>query len=1509
MRDAEFAPRTAEPALTFLAGGGEMGALIRSHGWADTPLGPPSLWPQSLKTAVRIMLTSRQPIWIGWGEPLTYLYNDAYQSIIGGRHPWALGRPAAEVWSEIWSEIGPLLDTAMGGIEGTYVEEQLLIMERNGYPEETYYTFSYSPIPDDDGTPGGIICANTDDTQRVIGERQLALLRDLAAETVDARSWTEVCERSLAALGQVPKDLTFALLYMAEPEADAAALVASSGLAASHPAAPPSLGLTGGAAWPIAEVMQDHELRVLDDVGARFGVALPGGAWDRPTTRAAVLALPASGETGRSGALVVGLNPCRLFDKEYHGFLGLVGGQIAAAVANADAYEEERRRVEALAELDRAKTAFFSNVSHEFRTPLTLMLGPLEDVLAGQGSPDEVRAQVELAHRNGARLLRLVNSLLDFSRIEAGRVTASYEPTDLASLSAEIGSSFRSAVEKAGLKLTLRCTPLPQPVYVDREMWEKVLLNLLSNAFKFTLAGEIALSVEPAPDGRSVLVKVRDTGIGIPAGELPKLFDRFHRVEGAQGRSYEGSGIGLALVHELVQLHGSAITADSRPGEGTTFTVTLPFGHAHLPDERLRHQPTEGTTASRAHEFLDEALRWLPDAAGAASSGEISTAGLAALAPVAAEPVGAGKRILLADDNADMRAYVARLLETQGYLVASVGDGEAALACAREHRPDLLLTDVMMPKLDGFGLLRAIRAQTATADVPVIMLSARAGEEAKVEGLEAGADDYLVKPFAARELLARVNANIQMAELRREANRAIFQSEQRFLLAQDRLAITLSTGRVAVFEWDVEADRVAVLGSLAEIFGVDQEEAATAGLPLSTFIDGIHPQDRERVSHAIQASVTEGAPYQVEYRVTGKGGERIVMARGELDASAHGRHFSGAIIDVTDDRRAQQLIQEKQAALEGQTKALEILNRAAAAIAGDLDLERLVQSVTEAAVELTGAQFGAFFYNVVDADGERYTLYTLSGVPRSKFEKFPMPRNTEVFAPTFAGDGVVRSDDITQDPRYGRSAPYYGMPEGHLPVRSYLAAPVRSRSGEVLGGLFFGHADAGVFDQLSEDRMVGLASQAAVAMDNARLFQSAERELEQRRRAEAELQTLNSGLEERVAAEVAERTKAEDALRQAQKMEAVGQLTGGVAHDFNNLLTVIIGGLDSIRRSRPGDEARIKRATDMALQGAQRAASLTGRLLAFSRRQPLDPKPLELNQLVRDMTELLHRTLGEQIELEGVLAPRLWTIEADQNQLENAILNLAVNARDAMPDGGKLTIETANTALDESYAAVDAEVVPGQYVVIAVSDTGSGMSKATLSKVFEPFFTTKEVGRGTGLGLSMVYGFVKQSGGHVTLYSEEGQGTTVKLYFPRFRGGVRAEEVADEAVLPMGSLDEVILVVEDNDAVRANSILSLTELGYQVVEAAEADSALQIVKSDQRIDLLFTDVVLPGKSGRVLADTALGLRPDLKVLFTTGYSRNAIVHHGRLDPGVQLLTKPFTFEQLATRVRDMLDRN
>jgi PAS domain S-box-containing protein len=594
----------------------------------------------------------------------------------------------------------------------------------------------------------------------------------------------------------------------------------------------------------------------------------------------------------------------------------------------------------------------------------------------------------------------------------------------------------------------------------------------------------------------------------------------------------------------------------------------------------------------------------------------------------------------------------------------------------------------------------------------------------------------------------------------------------------------------------------------------------------------------------------------------------------------------------------------RRAALEEireERRTLEILNRAGSELALETDLNTLVQIVTDAGVALTGAEFGAFFYNVLDEKGESYMLYTLSGVPREAFSNFPMPRNTAVFAPTFTGQGIVRSHDITKDPRYGKNAPHKGMPEGHLPVRSYLAVPVTSRTGEVIGGLFFGHANPGMFGPRSEQVLTGLAAEAAVAIDNARLS-------EQRLRAEEALRALAADLERQVTERTEELRRKEEALRQSQKMEAVGQLTGGVAHDFNNLLQVILGNLETLRRHLPQESARLQRAVQNAMTGAKRAAALTQRLLAFARRQPLNPKPIDLNHMMGGMSELLHRTLGETIAVEVVRGAGVWQVEADPNELEATILNLAVNARDAMPDGGKLTIETANAHIDDNYAMAHAELKPGQYVAISVSDTGEGMDSETIARAFEPFFTTKPVGRGTGLGLSQVYGFVKQSGGHVKIYSEVGQGTTVKVYLPRLTNS--ATQSADEsaAAIPGGEA-ETILVVEDDDDVRTYSVEMLRELGYRVLEAHDGPSAIRLLQRQPRVDLLFTDVVLPsGMTGAQVAAEARKVQSDLKVLFTTGYARNAIIHHGRLDKGVELITKPFTYADLAAKVRDVLDR-
>ncbi len=758
-------------AVDFLSGGGEMGARMRAFNWAVTPLGPAEQWPQSLKTAVRIMLTSRQPMFVWWGEELINLYNDAYKAIVGGKHPEVLGQPASYVWREIWDQVSPRAESAMLKNEGTYDESLLLIMERNGYPEETYYTFSYSPVPGDQGGTGGIICANTDNTERIVGERQLALLKELAARAVDARTFDDACTLSARCLETNPFDLPFAMIYLIDPDKRLVTLAGACGIERGHAAAPETIALDEDSIWPFAEVVQSHKHRLVIGLETTFD-NLPTGAWQRPPSQAVTVPIAPSGEMGKAGILVAGLNPFRLFDDNYRSFIDLVSSQIAASIANAQAYEEERKRAEALAELDRAKTLFFSNVSHEFRTPLTLMLGPLEDLLAKTDNATEDRQHIEVAHRNSLRLLKLVNTLLDFSRIEAGRMQASYEPVDLAALTVDLASVFRSAIERAEMQLVIDCPTLPEPVYVDREMWEKVVLNLLSNAFKFTFEGGIEVRLQAA--GEMAELTIKDTGIGIPAEEVPHLFERFHRVEGARGRTYEGTGIGLALVQELVKLHDGSVRVESVYGQGSAFIVTIPFGHAHLPSDRIQAGRSLTSTALGTNTYIEEALGWLPDdASGSAAESSISK-DIFGFPLEAREKSEESKRarILLADDNADMRDYVRRLLGTR-YEVEAVADGEMALAAARERTPDLVLTDIMMPHLDGFGLLRALRDNPGTSTIPVIMLSARAGEEARVEGIEAGADDYLVKPFSARELLARVGTHLELVRIRREAQQQV----------------------------------------------------------------------------------------------------------------------------------------------------------------------------------------------------------------------------------------------------------------------------------------------------------------------------------------------------------------------------------------------------------------------------------------------------------------------------------------------------------------------------------------------------------------------------------------------------------------------------------------------------------------------------------------------------------------------------------------------------------------
>ena len=723
-----------------------MGRCIRGLEWERTPLGPLESWPQSLRTAVGLALSSQFPITLAWGPSRIQIYNDGYRQFCGAKHPRSMGQDFRVCWESCWPEVGEPFARAFAGVS-TYLENQRMFLDRYGYLEETFFTYSYSPIHDETGEVAGMFCPVTETTPRMLSERRTRILRDLAAHASAAQTPEATLIAIAAGLEEASFDLPFVLIYLIE--AEHARLVAKAGL--------PICALTEAhPIWPLREVVETAKPVQVDDI-ATHTVGIGVGPYPEPVATALALPLNVAGAERPVGVLIAGVSARLRLNDAYRAFYDLLAAGIAREYSAAVAYQQERQRVEALQELDRAKTDFFSNVSHEFRTPLTLMLGPLEDELneRGQPLPVERHARLESAHRNAVRLLKLVNSLLDVSRIEAGRIHAHYEPLELASYTSELAGVFRSAIEHAGLVLTVDCPPLPERVYVDREMWEKIVMNLISNAFKHTFEGGIGVSLRWC-EGH-VELAVRDSGVGIAAAELPHLFERFHRIRHARARSFEGTGIGLSLVRELAAAHGGTVAVESRADHGATFRVRLRTGKAHLLPEQVRESSGELLPSRQIAAYVEEALHWVS-----------ADAHVPPRAPDAPRAENSQRpRILLADDNADMREYLTRLLDAC-YDVHAVSNGQLALDLAQESPPDLVLSDIMMPELDGFGLLRALRAARRTQALPIILLSARAGEEAAIEGLSAGADDYLVKPFSARELLARVRTHLDMAERRRE---------------------------------------------------------------------------------------------------------------------------------------------------------------------------------------------------------------------------------------------------------------------------------------------------------------------------------------------------------------------------------------------------------------------------------------------------------------------------------------------------------------------------------------------------------------------------------------------------------------------------------------------------------------------------------------------------------------------------------------------------------------------
>ena len=942
--------------------GGELGADLAAVDWAATPLGSPDSWPQSLVSVVLVMLSSRFAMWMAWGPELTFLCNDAYRKdTLGAKYPWALGRPAAQVWAEIWPEIGPRIEHVMATGEATGDEALQLFLQRSGYPEESYHTFSYSPLTDDHGTVAGMLCVVSEDTERVIGARRMATVRDLGARVTALRSEDEVLDAAAAQLAANPWDLPFTAVYSLGDGDDEAVLSASTVLPEGHPAFPALLPLDGSdastPAWPLHDVLAGRSADVTN-LWQLFA-DLPTGGWAAPPDRALVVPFRQQGLARPQGFLVAALSPHRPADSDYRGFVELLAGQIGSALSTARAYQQERERSDRLVELDRAKTAFFTNVSHEFRTPLTLLLGPAEDALADEahGLNPVQRERMAIIARNGERLLKLVNTLLDFSRFEAGSLRAEYEPVDLADYTTELARTFAAAIERVGLTLEVDCHRLSQPVFVDREMWAKIVLNLLSNALKFTFEGSICVRLSDTDT--EVTLSVQDTGTGIPLDRQAGLFERFARIPGAASRSHEGSGIGLALVFDLAAAHSGSVGLTSEPGHGSTFTVTLPLGSDHLPADQVLAPATEGDGSTSSVErsargFLAEALRWL---SARTSSVEPSPAAAQSDRP----------KVLVADDNADMRDYVSRLLEP-GHDVVLASDGKAALELARTQAPDLILSDVMMPRLDGFGLLAGLRADPLTAQIPVVLLSARASEEATVEGLEAGANDYLVKPFAARELLARVQANLELDRVRR--TRRDLESSQQLLDQAQRLA------KVGSWELDIRTGAVAASAEFVRQIQIPPQELAAGGFE-NGLVGRVYPDDRDRVRSAL-ASALAGGTLDYEVRlVTPDGEERTYRTIGELDRDADGIpvRLRGSNQDVSEQRAAERALTEVAARAEAAAREFRIADELQRSLLPEIDVQGdglHVAAYYRAGVE--GTQVGGDWYDVIDLGAGRTAL-------------------------------------------------------------------------------------------------------------------------------------------------------------------------------------------------------------------------------------------------------------------------------------------------------------------------------------------------------------------------------------------------------------------------------------------------------------------------------------------------------------------------------------------------------
>jgi PAS domain S-box-containing protein len=1426
-----------------LVGGGQTGALMRTIDWSRTAIGAVEAWSPTLCTMVRLMLSNRLQTFIWWGPQMCQLYNDAVRPALGTKHPKAMGQPASACWAEIWHVIGPLIETPLRGGDATWQDDVCLEINRKGFTEETHWTVACSAMPDDSAASGigGVLGTVREITDKVVGERRALMLRDLAAHSAEARTADAACSLAAAALARDREDAPFALLYLLDAGGEQAHLAGTAGVASGQANSPLDVDLvhlddeaSGARPWPLKAALVNAAPQIVDHLQARLP-SVPAGPWAEAPRSAVVCPLPSAVAHQFAGLLVLGISPRLAFDDAYRDFCEQLTGQLATAIANARAREEERARAQALTEIDQARTAFIGNVSHEFRTPLTLLLGPVEDMLSrANGAVIVDREELDLVHRNSLRLLKLVNTLQDFSRLEAGRMQATYEPVDLAAFTAELASVFRAAIEKAGLRLSIDCPPLGEPVYVDRSMWEKVVLNLLSNAFKFTFAGEIAVSLRRR-DGSAELA-VRDTGTGIAHYELPRLFDRFHRIEGARSRTYEGSGIGLALVQELAKLHGGSVAVESALGRGSRFRVRVPLGHLHLPPAQVRS--AQPSTAVVAQAYVEEALRWLPQSA--------NDAGGMVDAPW---PDDGAARILVADDNVDLRQYVHRLL-SQSYRVHMVGDGEAALAAARESPPDLVLTDVMMPRLDGFALLRALRADARTRDVPVVLLSARAGEESRVEGLAAGANDYLVKPFSARELLARVTANLQTSRASREAvaheqtlRKSAEEAETRTkgelaaeLAAMTRLhalstRLLLNTGLQPLLDEVLDASITLMNADFGNIQLVDETTGALRIVAQRGFrqefldhFDSVHDgsaacgEALRRRSRVIIEDVFAAPCLQSHLAIVAAAGVRAVQStplfggggrmlgiisthfRRPHGPSEHELRFmdlyASQAVQLIERKRAEEALRRSQAQLVQAQRLSHIGSWTHNMASGNLywseEHFRIVGLDPNAmpVVYPTGLQ-------VLHPDDRDAVQRALEAAIRqhSQFDvecRVVRPDGTvrdvrSIAQPVFDEGGAL-SDyvgtmiDITE-----RKQAEQQLRDGERRFRSLVESiPHHVWSYRPDGSVGYWNQRLIDYTGLTEPELRAGGWSALHPDDVGRVraawqlafAQGTDYEMEQRlRRRDGEYRRFICRAiavrdEHGKAVEWfgtdtdnEDRRQAQEALHKSQlelahmsRVTTLGELAASIAHEVNQPLAAVVANGNACMRwlaANPPNLGEAKDAAQRIVRDANGAAEVIKRIRKFLRRGTDERSAVDLDAVISEVIAMVQGEIeARQVSLQMAPARGLPPVAADRVQLQQVVLNLVMNAVEAMAavTGRARVLEIEVSRYDSAALCV------------TVRDCGVGLSPEYRDRLFDAFETTKPDGMGMGLAISR--SIVEAHGGRLWATANEGYGETFRFTVP-----------------------------------------------------------------------------------------------------------------------------------------------